>query len=88
MICPICGREFFRPPAVSRRDPSVLICSCCGSREALEDASVENIEEILDKMYGDDVEGLLLELKRPNHQISPLSLALLGTTSLKTDGLW
>ena len=57
MICPICGKEFFRPPAVSRRDNS-LICSRCGTREALEDLGLdkEKIEGILTAIYGDDVE--------------------------------
>lgn len=57
MICPICGREFFRPPAVSRRDSSP-ICSRCGTREALEDLGMdeERIEAILTAIYGDEVE--------------------------------
>ena len=55
MISPVCGREFFRPPAISRRDNS-LICSRCGTREALEDAGVENIEEILEKIYVEECE--------------------------------
>lgn len=58
MICPICGNGFFRPPAVSRRDPSVAICSRCGTREALEVLGMdkEKIDEILEIIYGDDVE--------------------------------
>lgn len=58
MICPICGREFFRPPAVSRRDSAVLICSRDGTREALEDLGMdeERTEAILTAIYGDDVE--------------------------------
>lgn len=57
MICPICGKEFFRPPALSRRDGS-SICSRCGTREALEDLGMdeERIEGILTAIYGDDVE--------------------------------
>ena len=58
MICPICGREFFRPPAISRRDSSVLICPRDGTKEALEDLSMDSeiIEAILTAIYGDDVE--------------------------------
>lgn len=58
MICPICGREFSRPPAISRRDPSVLICSRCGTREALEDLGMEpeKIEGILTAIYGEECE--------------------------------
>lgn len=57
MICPICGKEFFRPPAVSRRDGS-SICSRDGTREALEDLGMDEdrIEGILTAIYGDDVE--------------------------------
>ena len=38
-ICPVCGRQFFETPAVSRRDESMKICSVCAATEALEDAS-------------------------------------------------
>ena len=57
MICPICGKEFSRPPAVSRRDGS-SICSRCGTREALEDLGMDEdrIDDILTAIYGDDVE--------------------------------
>ena len=57
MICPICGREFFRPPAVSRRDGS-SICSRCGTREALEGLGMdeEKIEGILTAIYGEECE--------------------------------
>ena len=37
-ICPVCGRQFFETPAVSRRDPEQKICSVCAATEALEDA--------------------------------------------------
>ena len=37
-ICPVCGRQFFEEPAVSRRDESMKICSVCAATEALEDA--------------------------------------------------
>ena len=37
-ICPVCGRQFFEDPAVSRRDPDMKICSVCAATEALEDA--------------------------------------------------
>lgn len=37
-ICPVCGRQFFEEPAVSRRDNSTQICSVCAATEALEDA--------------------------------------------------
>ena len=37
-ICPICNRQYFEDPAISRRDPSLKICSVCATTEALEDA--------------------------------------------------
>ena len=59
MICPYCKREFHKPPAVSRRDSTILCCSRCGTREALEDIGVlspEKIEKILSLMYDDITE--------------------------------
>lgn len=35
-ICPKCGREYFLPPAVSRKDGKTDICPDCGMREALD----------------------------------------------------
>ena len=37
-ICPVCGRQFFETPAISRRDLKQEICSVCAATEALEDA--------------------------------------------------
>lgn len=37
-ICPVCGRQFFGEPAISRRDENMKICSVCATTEALEDA--------------------------------------------------
>ena len=37
-ICPVCGRQFFETPAISRRNPEQKICSVCAATEALEDA--------------------------------------------------
>lgn len=37
-ICPVCGRQFFETPAISRRDENMKICSVCAATEALEDA--------------------------------------------------
>lgn len=33
--CPICGRDYTEPPALSRRDNKTYICSDCGTMEAL-----------------------------------------------------
>ena len=37
-ICPVCGRQYFETPAISRRDESMKICSVCAATEALQDA--------------------------------------------------
>lgn len=34
-ICPVCGRSYTDPPALSRRDNKTDICPECGMREAL-----------------------------------------------------
>jgi len=49
MICPICGKLFSEPPALSRTDNKTLICPECGVREALQAASIppKQIEEIM-----------------------------------------
>lgn len=35
-ICPSCGCEYDEPPAISRYDSNVKVCSKCGVKEALE----------------------------------------------------
>ena len=44
-ICPVCGREYHEPPALSRLDNSTLICPDCGVREALCSIGVEEAEQ-------------------------------------------
>lgn len=34
--CPICGRQYFGYPALSRTDNKTLICPDCGVAEAIE----------------------------------------------------
>ena len=38
--CPICGKQYTGHPALSRLDNSTLICSDCGTRQALESIGV------------------------------------------------
>ena len=47
--CPVCGRTYKSPPALSRADNSTLICPDCGTREALSylGVSEEEQEEII-----------------------------------------
>lgn len=56
MICPICGKEYFDPPALSRIDDHTLICPKCGTREALHAAgfSEETIHLFLAFIYRED----------------------------------
>ena len=55
-ICPVCGRQFFETPAISRRDPDMKICSVCAATEALEDAqnagavTEEDAKEIVEEV--------------------------------------
>ena len=52
--CPICGKEYTEHPALSRKDNSTLICTDCGTREALESIGVGQAEqeEILGIIHG------------------------------------
>lgn len=34
-VCPLCGREYTEPPALSRADNTTDICPACGMMEAL-----------------------------------------------------
>ncbi len=34
-ICPLCGKTYYEPPALSRTDNKTLICSDCSVKEAL-----------------------------------------------------
>lgn len=44
-ICPRCGRAYYEPPALSRKDNQTLICPDCGTREALESIDVDHEEQ-------------------------------------------
>jgi len=39
-VCPLCGRIYTAPPALSRVDSTMFICPDCGTREALESLGV------------------------------------------------
>lgn len=53
-ICPSCGKPLTGHPAVSRRDNKTLICSACGTREALADFGIDegDQEQIIEELYG------------------------------------
>ena len=36
-ICPICGKKYNEPSALSRKDNETQICPDCGTKEALDD---------------------------------------------------
>lgn len=44
MKCPICGKEFFEKPTISRRD-NREICPMCGIKEAMDDAGFTDTEQ-------------------------------------------
>lgn len=52
-ICPRCGAQYGRQPALSRTDGITLICPDCGTREALESIGVgtEEQEQILEAIH-------------------------------------
>lgn len=54
--CPICGKKFSEPPALSRVDDHTLICPRCGTREALQSAgfSEDTIHLFLAFIYRED----------------------------------
>lgn len=57
MICPLCGKEYTDPPALSRSDNHTLICPRCGSEEALIACgmfSPEQIQKILNALYPEE----------------------------------
>ena len=52
-ICPLCGRTYGEPPAISRVDNETRICSQCGSRQALQALGIsrEEQEKIISIIY-------------------------------------
>ena len=53
LICPLCGKAYSEPPAISRKDNSTLICADCGTRESLEiyGVSIEKQDEIIETIH-------------------------------------
>ena len=53
-VCPLCGRSYTEPPALSRTDNETDICPDCGTRQALESigVSAEEREKILAIIHG------------------------------------
>ena len=49
LVCPLCGKKYIEPPALSRTDNETLICPDCGTRQALGSIgiSAEEQEKIL-----------------------------------------
>ena len=44
-VCPLCGKAYAEPPALSRTDNKTLICPECGTRQALADIGVDEEEQ-------------------------------------------
>ena len=53
-VCPLCGKTYAEPPALSRTDNETLICPDGGTRQALESIGigVEEQEKILSILHG------------------------------------
>ena len=44
-VCPLCGKAYAEPPALSRADNETLICPDCGVRQALESIGINTEEQ-------------------------------------------
>lgn len=44
-VCPVCGRTYIEPPALSRIDNKTLICADCGTRQSLESIGIDKDEQ-------------------------------------------
>ena len=44
-VCPLCGKTYIEPPALSRTDNETLICPDCGTRQALESIGISAEEQ-------------------------------------------
>lgn len=51
--CPICGKEYTDPPALSRGDNESPICPECGTRQALDAVGITKSvqDEIIKRIY-------------------------------------
>lgn len=52
-VCPLCGKAYSEPPALSRTDNLTAICPDCGTRQALESIGVgrEEQDRILETIH-------------------------------------
>ena len=52
-ICPLCGKTYYEPPALSRTDNKSPICPDCGCRQALISLGIDEEEQnkILDTIH-------------------------------------
>lgn len=58
-MCPICSGEFSEPPAASRRDSDLMICSKCATKEALDDVRFMIGKGMDDQQWEDFKEQIL-----------------------------
>ena len=58
--CPVCGRQYDAPPALSRKDNVTEICPLCGVQEALDAAPLtdEQKAEIMEAVEKQEKERL------------------------------
>ena len=52
-VCPLCGKAYAEPPALSRTDNETPICPDCGTRQALDSIGIgpEEQEKILSILH-------------------------------------
>lgn len=52
-VCPLCGKSYSTPSALSRLDNETLICPDCGTREALQSIGIkaDEQEQIIDTIH-------------------------------------
>jgi len=67
-ICPVCGRQFFETPAISRRDESMKICSVCAATEALEDAQAAGA---ISKVEAKEIQEIVEDVAKEEEKVIP-----------------
>ena len=54
--CPICGRQYSAPPAISRTDNKTEICPVCGTMESISFLPQEQRDEIIRAVEEKEIE--------------------------------
>jgi len=69
--CPVCGRTYTEPPAISRRSKGMEICPECGTREAIEDWNRDQEERMKErtKTHASDLISRHEAIEVINHEL-------------------